>query len=63
MTTSSHHKFVAPLDPGFQPAVILNRSYFPSVGKITLHVPNEKSRRICQAVAAASLPQSQPATS
>jgi hypothetical protein len=32
-------------------------SEFPEIaGKITMHVPDEKSRRVGQAVAAASLP-------
>jgi len=36
---------------------VLNREFRELAGKITLHVPDEKSRRVGQAVAAASLPE------
>ena len=36
---------------------VLNREFPEVVKKIALHVPDEKSRRVGQAVAAASLPE------
>ena len=38
------------------PKAVLERDYPDLAGKIELHLPDEKSRRVGQAVAAASLP-------
>ena len=35
---------------------VLEKEYPELAKKITLHIPDEKSRRVCQSVAAASLP-------
>ncbi|MFA9454490.1 MAG: hypothetical protein ACERK6_11315 [Candidatus Aminicenantaceae bacterium] len=41
-------KFQPPLDPGFRPPVLAE--------KIAMQLPDEKNRRVGQAIAAASLP-------
>jgi len=54
--------FKAPLSPnedlklGERATEILKREFPELAEKVTLHVPDEKSRRVGQAVAAASLP-------